>query len=336
MRYCFAAVLIAGSANCWNAGTPSWANDSSAELGVGGLTLTKNAAVSIESEELLITLDNITVRYVFLNHDANPVTLTVAFPLPNLDLAESANLSIPTTDPQNYVGFSTKVNGKPISFTVKQRAFLNDKDVTATLSELNIPLLPIGSQQLKISELPEKTLQRAVAESLLVQSGTNDKGLPLYDPTWTLKTAIVREQTFPPGKPVSVEHRYRTSVGRSVDSILRRGLRQSKDLAREVDRYKTDFCITDAVLKQIDSLAGSDKAGDGRVLERRITYVLKSGANWAGPIKNFRLVVDKGRASRVASFCGGDAKKISATASELRAVDFTPTQDLNIIILGRN
>ena len=320
----------------WDAGgSPSRANDTSAELAVGGLVFTKNSDVSIESEDLTITPDSVTVRYVFLNQSAAAVTLTVAFPLPDIDLADGANVAFPTGDPVNFVGFSTKVDGRPIKFTVNQRAVLNGKDVTATLRDMGIPALPIGAQQLRINELPQQTRDRAVTAGLLVQSGTNDKGEPLYEPTWTLKTSAVRQQTFPPGKPVAVEHRYRTSVGMSFDSVLRQGLRQNKALESEVQRYKANYCILDDFLRSIDKLAGGDEANKARILERRISYVMTTGANWAGPIKNFHLVVDKGQADRIVSFCGDGVKKISATAFELRANDFTPARDLNIIIVGR-
>jgi hypothetical protein len=334
-RY-FAALLATCATVGWDAGASlSRANDSSAELAVGGLVFTKSAEVSIESEDLSITPDAVTVRYVFLNQSPSPVTLTVAFPLPDIDLADGANVAFPTGDPVNFVGFSTKVDGKPISFTINQRAMLDNKDVTARLREMGISLLPVGSQQLKINELPQQTRDRAVGEGLLAQSGTNDKGEPLYEPTWTLKTSVVRQQTFPPGKPVSVEHRYRTSVGMSFDTVLRQGLRQKKALESEVQRYKTNYCILDDFLKSIDKLAGADEANKAKILERRISYVLKTGANWAGPIKNFHLVVDKGQPDRIVSFCGDGVKKISATAFEMRASDFTPTRDLNIIIVGR-
>ena len=157
MNYRFTALLMVGAAACWVAATtPLLANDSSAELAIGGLTFTKNADISIESEELTIALDAVTVRYKFLNQSARPVTLTVAFPLPDIDLADAANVAFPASDPLNYVGFSTKIDGKPIAFVTNQRAFLNEKDVTAKLSEMGIPAFPVGAQQLKISELPQK------------------------------------------------------------------------------------------------------------------------------------------------------------------------------------
>jgi Domain of unknown function (DUF4424) len=335
MNHYLTALVTVGALACWDAAlSPSAANDSSAELAVGGLTFTRNADISIESEDLAIALDAVTVRYSFLNHSERPVTLTVAFPLPDIDLADAANVAFPAGDPLNYVGFSTKIDGIAVSFVTDQQAFLNDKNVTARLSEMAIPLFPLGAEQLKINQLPQKTRDRAVAEGLLVVAGTNDKGLPLYEATWTLKTSVVRQQTFPPGKPIAVEHRYRSSVGISFDSVLRQSLRQSKALEAEVARYKATFCIDDDFLKRLDLLESSDKAGKGGIVERRISYVLKTGANWAGPIKDFHLVVDKGQADRIVSFCGQGIKKTSATRFELRATDFTPTQDLNILILG--
>ena len=83
MKACFAAMSVLVAATCWEAASPSLANDSSAELAIGGLTFTKNEDISIESEELTIALDKIVVRYRFLNRSAKPITLTVAFPLPD-------------------------------------------------------------------------------------------------------------------------------------------------------------------------------------------------------------------------------------------------------------
>jgi hypothetical protein len=124
----------------------------------------------------------------------------------------------------------------------------------------------------------------------------------------------------------------------SFDSVLRPGLRQTKALAAEVSRYKTTFCVNDDFLKLVDALESSDKAKKAGIVERRISYVLTTGANWAGPIKDFHLVVDKGQADRIVSFCGQDMQKgiqkISATQVDLHATDFTPSQDLNVLILG--
>ncbi len=67
--------------------------------------------------------------------------------------------------------------------------------------------------------------------------------------------------------------------------------------------------------------------------ERRISFDLGAGAPTA-PVRQFRLVVDKGKPTRLVSFCLVDLKKISPTAFEMRAVDFRPTGLLRVLLLG--
>src|SRR6202162_4274998 len=178
-------------------GSSSFANDSSAELSVGGLVFTKSSDVSLKSEDLAITPDIVVVRYRFLNQSPKPVTLTVAFPVPDIDLADGDNYSIPSNDPTNFLGFETKVDGKPIDFTIRQTAFLGTKDISAALKKAGVPLLPIGPQQGRLSELPDATRDQLIGQGLLLQNGTNDHGQQLYEGAWTVKTAAVRQQTFP-------------------------------------------------------------------------------------------------------------------------------------------
>jgi uncharacterized protein DUF4424 len=314
---------------------PALANDSTAELSVGGLVFTRNADISMESEELTITTDQVSVRYVFLNQSQSPVTVTVAFPLPDIDLSEAENYAIPTSDPVNFVAFQTKVDGKPITFTINQRAFLGDKDVSARIKAAGLPILPIGSQQNRVAELPKDAKDKLIDEGLLIPAGSDPKGQQLHAGAWTVKTSVVRQQTFPPGKPVTVEHRYRTSIGVSFDTVLRKGLRDNAAMGEEVKRYRATYCVADDLLRGIDRIAGDGEGNTANLRERRINYILKTGANWSGPIKDFKLVIDKGKPDRLVSFCLDSVKKISPTAFEVRMKDFTPERDLKILLIGK-
>lgn len=314
---------------------PAFANDSTAELSVGGLTFTRNADISMESEELTITPDFVTVRYVFLNQGQKPANVTVAFPLPDIDLSDADNYAIPTDDPVNFVGFQTKIDGKPIAFSINQRAFLSEKDVSARIKTAGLPILPVGSQQKSISELGKDVKDRLIEDGLLIPAGTDAAGQPLHGAGWTVKTSVVRQQTFPPGKAVVVEHRYRTSMGVSFDTVLRKSLRENAAMAPEVKRYRTEYCVPDELLRGIDRIAGGTEGNVQKLRERRITYVLKTGANWAGPIKDFKVVIDKGLPDRLVSFCLDNVKKISPTAFEIRKKDFTPERDLKILLIGK-
>jgi hypothetical protein len=337
-----ALVAVAGGLVLFTLGAgvvPARANDTSAELAVGGLVFTKSADVSIESEDLAISTDLVSIRYRFVNRSAQPVTLTVAFPLPDIDLAEADDYAIPFTDSVNFVGFETNIGGKPINFTMNQRAFLGDKDVSAQLRGLGLPLMPLGTLEPKLAEMPQATRTKLIDDGLLVPWGLSEDGKQRYQAGWIVKTSAVRQQTFPPNQPVAVEHRYHPSVGMSFDTILRKATRQSRELANEVARYRRDYCVSDRFLANVDRLAGDAKANVAKVQERRISYVLKTGANWAGPIKDFKLTFESGKADRLVSFCvpgNGNIRTVSPTVSEVSLKDFTPDKDLKIVIVGRN
>ena len=67
--------------------------------------------------------------------------------------------------------------------------------------------------------------------------------------------------------------------------------------------------------------------------QRTVEYILTTGANWAKPIGDFRLVVDKGKPGNLVSFCGEGVRKISPTQFEMRKRNWRPTRDLEVLIL---
>jgi uncharacterized protein DUF4424 len=313
---------------------PARANDTAAELSIGGLQFSKTSAIAMESEALRISPERVSVRYVFSNATAAPVKLTVAFPLPDIDLSEGENIAFPSSDPINFVDFQTRIDGNPISFVINQSARVGDKDVTKLLLEQQIPVLPIGAKQFRAQDLPDAVRSRLADEGLLMPAGTGEKGRQLYEPGWVVKTSVVREQSFAAGQPVTVEHTYRPIVGSSADTILRKGLRQNKSMAAEIDRYRREYCITDGFLAELDKIAGPGQENKAAIQERRISYVLKTGANWAGPIKNFGLSVEGGK-GRLVSFCRAGLNPKAGSASEFEARDFLPAQNLKILIVGK-
>jgi hypothetical protein len=257
----------------------------------------------------------------------------VAFPLPDIDLAEGESVSFPSNDPLNFVDFGTKVDGAAIKFNIDQRAFIGDKEVTAQLGELKVPLLPLGARQFRPGDLPAATRTKMASEGLLIPAGSDERGRSIYAAGWAVKTAVYREQVFPSGKSVIVEHSYRPSVGASPDTILRKSLRQNKAMSKEVERYRKDYCVSEAFLKELDRLAGSSRDGGTMIQERRISYVLKTGANWAGPIKSFRLSIENG--GHLVSFCPGKLAGAAKQALDVTAIDFTPERDIKVLFVGK-
>jgi hypothetical protein len=306
---------------------PALANDTSAALGAGGLHFKHSAAIEMVSEDLFVSMDQVRVRYLFRNNTAKDVTLHVAFPLPDLkaDMQEDP-LNIPEVGEANFIGFKTLVGGRPAGLQVERKAKRNGRDITAKLEALGAPLNPLDPKfSDKIAKLPPAQ-RAALIKAGYVGQDQIDQGKgwqPYYRPTWDMSTIYFREQRFPAGKDVVVEHSYRPVVGGTVMPLL-----SSPDVWKsEQKRYQRDYCVDRSF-----EIAGRTLDAT-RTQERWIDYILKTGANWAGPIGQFRLVVDKGSAKNLVSFCGDDVKKISSTQYELRAEKFTPRKDLHILIL---
>ncbi len=306
---------------------PASANDTSAALAAGGLKFEPNDSVAMVSEDLFVSMDQIRVCYVFRNQGRKPATMLVAFPLPAMkaEMQESP-MNIPAADEANFVGFETKVDGARITLRVDRKATHKNRDVTGMLVAAGAPLNPLDPKfSDRIAALPEADREKLIKAGLVGKDEIDQgKGWePYYRPAWDMATTYCREQTFAPGKDVVVEHTYRPVVGGTVVPLLS----SAEVWKTEKRRYKRDDCVDEA------SETAGRKLDATRTQERWISYILKTGANWAGPIGDFRLVVDKGAAENLVSFCGQGVKKISPTQFEMVAKNFVPRRDLHILIL---
>jgi len=313
---------------------PALANDSTAELAAGGLVLTKTDAIEMRSEDLFISREAVQVRYVFINTAGKDVTTRVAFPMPDIG-GESfffSDTSIPNRDdPANILDFRTTVDGKPVKMAVEQRALVGAVDHTAWLKRHGIPLaLHMQGATARLDALPPAVQAEALRMGLATPEEYDaGRGMERHlNPGWILKTTFHWEQTFPAGREVVVEHRYKPAVGGSAGTMVGvPGYAGFADWPATRDRY----CIDASFLSAVARRTGAN--GYPPFFEERIAYVLKTGGNWAKPIGDFRMVIDKGSTENLISFCGSGVKKIGPTRFEMRKTNWRPENDLAILIL---
>ena len=183
-----------------------------------------------------------------------------------------------------------------------------------------------------LDRLPTATKAKFVKLGL-ARTDSYSTGGPMKDhlvATWILRTAFTWTQTFPAGRPVKMEQSYRPSVGGSAQTFI--GADQWRKLP-EASGYLRKFCVDAGIINAIAQARSAKKRDYPPFSEERIAYVLKTGANWAGPIRDFHLVIDKGAPSNLVSFCADGVKKISPTRFEIHKTDFIPKQDLFVLIL---
>jgi Domain of unknown function (DUF4424) len=364
------------------------AQESSTQLVHRGLVFPKGAEalpLTVEAEQITINPEVTQVKYRISSRGPETVSIVFSLPLPALDFSDpDINWAIPMPDQINFIGLSATIDRRPVRFSFSQSAISNGKDVSAVLRRYGLALIPIGTFQAKLAALPPEARGHLADAGLIVKSGTDQAGNPLYFPAWSIKTTGSSSFTVTPGKTVDIELRHRTSVGVSPDSVLREPLRSEKELAPEVEKRQAEYCIDKAFFAGVDkivasfladkqsaqgqgdighdpqvppplsnppSLSGTSPNGSAsktqaspvrlfpvenraNIREWRIEYDLAADAALA-PIKDFRLVVDKGKPDRIVSFCLDNLRRISPTAFEMRAANFTPNENLKILLLGR-
>lgn len=308
---------------------PALANDSSAAIGVGGLTLTQNTAISMDEEDLFLSLEEVRVRYRFTNRSDRDVETLVSFPVPSVPDGIRDYLGDRESPDFRTLDFRTTIEGKPVTLDYVERVEANGRDVSMRLAQLGWPVRwhPDTPDALDfIDKLSDAQKQSFVREGLLRKA----KGYDGVEPAWNLITHVTRRQVFPAGRTVEVTHRYKPMVGGSVGGALNRESRLSDYHAGHVRK----FCVDRAFLAGFDRRAGSGPPESrGFEIEHWLSYILSSGRNWRGPIGQFRLVVDKGKPENLVSFCMDGVKKISPTQFEVRKTNFEPTRDIDVLVV---
>ncbi len=323
---------LAACAGLWLA-PGAFADDSEAELAIGGLRFARTDAIQMLSEDLYLSMDQVRIRYVFHNRTRRDVTTLVAFPLP--DIAPDyyyEPVAIPDSGDPNFVRFQTRVDGRPIAMLVDQRARLHGADVTARVRAAGLPLSPIDPHFDAAAAAMNAATRNALLRAHLIEdlNGGDKNQAPQYRALWSLSTTYSRMQTFPAGRDITVEQLYAPIVGGSVESLLLIGSIPRTDANRRalVAQYCVDEAFERAAQRTAERYGGAE-----RVQERRLAYVLRTGANWAGPILRFHLTVDKGAPQNLVSLCAPDIRPTSDTRFELNRSNYTPREDLHILFL---
>lgn len=310
---------------------PTLANDSEAEWALGGLVLKTNAAISMDREELFISAEEVRVDYVYTNHSPEDREVLIAFPLP-AQPDPGAYVDWYAHPDWDQLDFTTTVNGEKVEYDVADRAMIGTRDVTELVAAEGLPLHWFREYEFMegLDARPDAEKERLVELGLFKRVPEADRFT--VEPAWQVQRSIVRRQVFPAGATVNVSHRYTPLIGGSVGGLLYPQMR--KDYPEGVQEYADKWCTDANFIAGIDRrLANPPKGKVTYYAETWIGYVLKSGANWAGPIKDFRLVVDKGEPGNLVSFCMDGVKKVSPTQFEVRKRDFEPERDLDILLV---
>jgi hypothetical protein len=333
--------------------SPSAANDSAAELAAGGLVLVKTDAIALQREDLALSPLEVRVRYEMRNDTGQPVTLRVAFPMPEVPSnspdgltvgsGNYNNIAMKTPSEPNFMGFRVWANDRELRPEVEIRAELPDgRDIAPALRDiggLKLVMQPGLFDQSDKKKLDPETRRKLAALGAFEQLDATTWRLP-----WTTHVTFHWQQTFAPGVTV-VEHTYRPVLG--FRFIVVDGNQPLKGSGGEEPARA--FCIdqaTDAAIRDLYRRLNAGKtAADAQPLSSyTLGYILRTANNWRGPIGTFHFTLEGGPvvfderprgAVRVTSLCTDlPLARTGAQRFEATVRDYSPKQDLRVLYIA--
>lgn len=273
------------------------------------------ASISVEQQDIYISLRSIRLTYVFKSSGRQNVHFNFAMPEMPVDASpdaigvakgnETAGRDA-DTQPVNYLNLSVRVDDRPLALTGHGRALRDGKDVTRQLLDAGVPLL----YDLE-GEAPWKHLSPD-AQAMLKANNLLQPDAAL----WSYQASFEWDQSFEPGE-TRVEVSY-LPVSNYWSDITRD---QFPEIEPGGSATKT-YCIDDAVRRAFYRKPGYELY--------TVTHKAPSDGRH-GPVGRYRLTVDKGAPANLVAFCPLTVRKISPTAFEWTATNYTAGGETGVL-----
>jgi hypothetical protein len=347
---------------------PSFANDSLATVSSDEIQYAKSKDIVMRKELLLISTDQITVEYDFFNPTDKDINSDVAFPLPPTQehsavwdqdyiartvVEENPGANHPEQEDAYYSNRSlfsfvektpflnfkrVAIEERPytyeLGFNTRVIAVMPDgKDITSLLKKHDIPLSALllsGWMEAGwIFNKPE--LKSKLANLKLLSQDER--------PLWNTQTIYFWKDKFPAKQVHKVKHTYRPATGQNwAYTRTKTKLKSFEDIEFGIDsRAWADYCVDAEFKKKLsEHFKDSKKDVPEALAVYEVGYILSTGANWNGPIQDFRLEVTQPKDTLV-SYCAPGGAKIEKTRDGkyvTQIKDFTPKSELRIIFVA--
>lgn len=339
------------------------ANDSAASVGAGGIHFEKTKGLVMEKEDLFISKEKVKVSYVFKNITKKDITIDVFFPLPvqsdisaqdswDKEILDDMTANTKRVNPQQdtavfferapFNNFSVLVNDQKTPFQIETRALKMGKDITNVFKDNKLSISPVlATCEYAMDEHDEKRCSQNLKrykELGLVSS--DNKAL------WEKQVHYHWKQTFLKGQDTRIEHTYRPARGsfflqpdpqkplgeNLVEQLVSRGDWMQRSCAwasvKNVNFVKW-------LAHEFSNIPTSVKSHTGHmIMFYEVAYILTTGANWDGPIRDFTLTVEYPKGGTFAS-CGvfdfAQTNDLGENRIQFHQKDFTPNRELKIL-----
>jgi len=307
---------------------PAEANDTTARVAAGGITFLKNDQIRLVQEILEISTKMIRVRYRFLNEADRDIRTVVAFPMPLYGW--NPGVSAFDSNDKPLSSFVVQVDGHLVTTTKTQRAVIGERDVTDHLRKVGLSEAQIFKTFGDCSPDGKCGFTKTQEEKLKQLGGTERRF-----PPWKVAETIYWEQVFPAGKEIEVLHEYPPFVGMLYNAPYQKGFGYVSDIptaswGKDPKEACLDAGTHQAIHKRIKSHVENGATMVWVTLED-VEFILGTGRNWKGPIRDFKLRIEKDPPDQLISLCfPAKAKRVGSSTLEFSYSNFIPQDKLVI------
>lgn len=348
MRRAIALALLALAAT---------ANDTLVHESAGNLIFVHSAAVAIQRERLVIgppvgmplgysrtewTIP-FHVEYELENLAGSSISADVGFPLPACTLDEYAfethrqyigdydRAATCLKEPEmklSVAGASTP--GRWQFVFLRNSSPVEDPRLSAEVSAMLALIKDPG----QIYYLDDKAYLDAASRVCARLGGTMNGAECAEFKKVLVHRTFVWHHTFAPHNRTRVEHDYRVKASGNFHP---EGLFASDVFCLDDPSTRTAWKNYRASLERETQVANRTMGAISPYPREFFTeYVLHTGANWAGPIKDFELVIRKSAPDQMVSTCFSGLTKVSPVEFRAHRTNFRPSEDLRILYLPKN
>jgi hypothetical protein len=311
-----AGLLVALALSVGIGGAAARERGSVAMIAGGGIQFAANPNVRVAWQELRLSTTQVVMNYQLRNTSAEPQTLRAVFPLPELEMPSlvwEPNVALPAETDPNFVGFSVRIEGMPVTPALQQRATALSLDVTGKLFDSGLPLFPlVQDMDERIRALPAEVSRRLATLGLLAPLGDRVR------PMWTLRSVLHWSVDIPAKGTVELIGSYTPVIGRRVFA--------EDDIARA----SVSYCLSPA--EQVSAVRRARSATPLSQTEL-LAYVIPTSSNLLGPAEKARILIELPSESSIASLCASGFRRTGPLTLEWSGKGVMIEEDLRIQVI---
>lgn len=336
-----------------------------ANIATGGVQFLKHPSLSIQRQDIHISLDQITVNYIFINNSPLDLIETMVFPVPTLNYDKAHN-----QDEEPLQNFSIAANGREVDIkTLNRPVSFAGEDLSTFFSSLGISVNPIEAMaQINANYNSFASAKGALLQRDLIEANSNTA-------KWFTRTYYYWQQKFPPAEEVHIQQIYKPHItvhrtmpyptpkvandfwnsknkksamnsnkdkdsknytsDEDTDYALQKELSIFNNKKSNYDSFLQQFCPGKNDRATLLHNFSSPKDRNQPIIARELSFDLGYDHYWSSPIAHFTLKVEQPSSSMALLCWPMPMQRINDTAVIYEAKNYSPVHDIHLLFVDR-